>query len=302
MGYTNFPNGVTSFGVPLPNMTQDISGSTFFVDNNSGSDSNDGSSFERAFKTFAKAVAVNNIDIARGSDRWSRRNTIYYCADTETATIVAFPNKCDVIGVGSYDANSKPGITGNHAPVNTGNYGTRFINMWFKAPAVASPIITLASTSSGIQFYGCTFDGVVGTVTTGITCTASPFLVVKNCDFFGGFATANISIPTSTMIKLDITDNTMAGSLGTGITLGTVTTSYGGLIARNIIKCAGVGITAAAAATTMVVGNYVSTDAGKGSGGAGAITATAGYSLQNYISAIGSTAGYNIIVPANGTI
>ena len=142
MGYTNFPNGVTSFGVPLPNMTQDISGSTFFVDNNSGSDSNDGSSFERAFKTFAKAVAVNNIDIARGSDRWARRNTIYYCADTETATIVAFPNKCDVIGVGSYDANSKPGITGNHAPVNTGNYGTRFINMWFKAPAVATGINT----------------------------------------------------------------------------------------------------------------------------------------------------------------
>jgi hypothetical protein len=137
MGLTNFPNGITSFGVPVMGSGQDISGSTYFVDNNSGNDGNTGNSWERAFKSLAKAIAVSNVDIARGSDRWARRNTIYYCADTETTNLVVFPNKCDVIGVGSYDANSQPGIKGNHSPANSGNMGTRFINIWFDGPAVA---------------------------------------------------------------------------------------------------------------------------------------------------------------------
>jgi hypothetical protein len=236
MSYTNFPNGVTSFGIPLPAAGRDISGSTYFVDNNSGLDSNDGSSWERAFKTFAKAVTISNLDIARGSDRWARRNTIYYCADTETATIVAFPNKCDVIGVGSYDANSKPGITGNHAPVNAGNYGTRFFNIWFKSPAVASPIITLASTSSGIQFIGCSFDGTSGTVTSAILATASPFLKVIDCEMFGAFATSYISLGTGQAASTTISGNMMTGSAGIGIIIASDTTSsYPSIVKDNII-------------------------------------------------------------------
>lgn len=244
MGLTNFPNGITSFGVPIMGTgAQDISGSTYFVDNNSGSDSNDGSSWEKAYKTLAKAVTISNLDIARGSDRWARRNTIYYAADTETATLVAFPNKCDVIGCGSYDANKKAGITGLHAPVNAGNYGTRFINVWFKATAVASPIITLASTSSGIEFHGCTFDGSVGTVTYAILATASPFLVVKNCNIFGGFATGYIGFGTGEAAGSRIEDNTMSGSSGLGIAAAAdTTTSYKSIIRNNFIQVATTGL------------------------------------------------------------
>ena len=236
MGMVNFKYGLASQGVPLYGSGQDISGSTYFVDNNSGSDSNDGATWESAFKTLAKAVTISNLDIARGSDRWARRNTIYYCADTETADLVAFPNKCDVIGVGSYDAHTKPGITGNHVPVNAGNWGTRFINIWFKATASASPIITLASTTSGCTFIGCTFDGSAGTVTSGILATASPFLKVIDCDFFGAFATSYISFGAGEAAGTYIARNRMAGSAGIGIIVASNTTSlYPSYVNENII-------------------------------------------------------------------
>jgi hypothetical protein len=243
MGLTHFPHGISVFGTPIyGTYPQDNSGTTFFVDNNCGSDSNDGLSWDSPLKTFARATVLNNIDIARGSDRWARRNTIYYAADTETATIVAFPNKCDVIGVGSYDANTKPGITGNHAPVNTGNYGTRFINIWFKAPVVAAPIITLASTSSGIQFVGCTFDGAVGTVTTAITAVASPFLNVEDCDIFGAFATGYIALGAGEAASTTIKGNWMRGSSGLGISANSTTTSYQVLVQGNIVTLVTTGL------------------------------------------------------------
>ncbi|MFA5340606.1 MAG: hypothetical protein WC332_02400 [Clostridia bacterium] len=244
MSETNFPNGLTSRGIPLPSAGRDISGSTYFVDNNSGSDSNDGSSWAKAFKTFAKATAISNIDIARGSDRWARRNTIYYCADTETATIVAFPNKCDVIGCGSYDANKQAGILGNHAPVNAGNYGTRFFNIWFKGPAVASPLVTLASTSSGIEFdSSCVFDANALT-TTGITATASPFLKVHpGVRFQGAFATAYISIGAGEAGGTEIFGIRATDSAASGIVINaSTTTSWGAFIAHNMIKAATVTI------------------------------------------------------------
>lgn len=238
MSYTRFPHGISVQGVPiLGNGQQDISGSTYFVDNNSGSDSNDGSTWEKAFKTLAKAVTISNLDIARGSDRWARRNTIYYCADTETADLVAFPNKCDVIGCGSYDANTKPGITGNHVPVNSGNYGTRFINIWFKAPADASPVVTLASTTSGCQFIGCTFSATA-TTTIGIQATASPFLKVYGCRFEGAWVTAAISIAAGEAGGTEIVGNDILQSAAVGILVNASTTSsWTSVIKDNLIQC-----------------------------------------------------------------
>lgn len=259
MGYTNFPHGITSMGIPLfGNGQQDISGSTYFVDNNSGSDSNDGSSFEKAFKTLAKAVAVSNVDIARGSDRWARRNTIYYCADTETADLVAFPDKCDVIGLGSYDANTKPGITGNHVPVNAGNYGTRFFNIWFKAPADASPIVTLASTTSGCQFIGCTFSATA-TTTHAIQSTASPFLKVKGCRFEGATVTAAISILAGEAGGTEISYNQFTDGAAVGILINTsTTTSWGAFIDHNMIKSATLTINDAASLFHVIDNDLIS--------------------------------------------
>jgi hypothetical protein len=219
-------------------------GKDYYVDNNVGTSVGDGSSWKTPMKNLAVAITASNKDIALSTNRWwARRNRIFYCADTETVTLTAFPNKCDVIGVGSYDANTKPGISGNHAPVNAGNYGTRFINVWFKGVAEATPIVDLASTSSGIQFIGCTFDGVAGTVTYAIRATASPFLKVVDCDIFGTFATGYIAFGTGDTAGTVIEGNWMHGSAGLGIATVTGTTSsYQTLIKNNIISTTSTGL------------------------------------------------------------
>lgn len=212
-----------------------LGGTVYYVEGNAGNDAYDGLSLDYPFKTLAKAIAVSNININQRS-RWAKRNTIYLYADTTTEDLVAFPIKCDVVGVGSYDANTKPGITGHHAPVNTGCYGTRFINCWFKAKATASAVVTLTNTTSGCQFIGCTFDGSAGTVTSGILATASPFLKVIDCDFFGGFATSYISFGPGEAAGTVIAGNTMTGSAGIGIIMKSDTTSsYPSVVKDNII-------------------------------------------------------------------
>lgn len=55
MGYTNFPNGLTSFGIPLPQTSQMFTGTYWFVDPANGSDANTGKSPQKAFQTLYKA-------------------------------------------------------------------------------------------------------------------------------------------------------------------------------------------------------------------------------------------------------
>lgn len=63
MGLTNFPHGITSFGVPvLPLNGFATQGKTMFVKPSSGSDGNSGKSPDKAFKTLAKALSVADAD------------------------------------------------------------------------------------------------------------------------------------------------------------------------------------------------------------------------------------------------
>lgn len=217
-------------------------GMDYFVDNNYGSSAGTGLSWESPKKTLAQAITLSNANVAADARNygrgWATRNRIFYRADTETADLVIFPNKCDVIGVGSYDANDKPGITGNHVPANAGNYGTRFFNIWFKAPADASPIVTLANTSSGVQFINCTFSATA-TTTIGIQATASPFLKVIGCRFEGAFVTSYITFGTGEAGGTEIMNNRMFDSAASGIVAGSgMTSSWASLIDGNTISAA----------------------------------------------------------------
>jgi hypothetical protein len=67
MGLTNFPNGISSQGVPVSgNGIPATKGNVFFVDYGSGSDGNSGKSINKAFKTLSYAVSrcvTNNFDV-----------------------------------------------------------------------------------------------------------------------------------------------------------------------------------------------------------------------------------------------
>jgi len=60
MGYTNFPNGVTSFGVPITGSANHnvCMGKIWFVDGTNGSDGNSGLLPTQAYKTIQKAITV----------------------------------------------------------------------------------------------------------------------------------------------------------------------------------------------------------------------------------------------------
>ena len=101
MALTNFPNGITSFGVPVIGGFNGIplTGTWWFVDPDTGSDGNTGQSPEEAFQTiyaaYASAASGNNdviVLIGNGSTSGTARmstalaQTITSSATTGTIT------------------------------------------------------------------------------------------------------------------------------------------------------------------------------------------------------------------------
>jgi len=236
------------------------SGTVYFVDGNSGADTNNGKSWKSAFKTLAVAFAASHADIARGSDRWARRNKIYIAGDSFIETLVIFPQKTDVIGVGSMNGFSKTSIEGNHAPVNAG-FGCRFYNVQFE-PTTAADLMTLTGACWGAEFHGCDFLAYGSTsgltATGGILTTACTMLKVEDCEFLGSFANEYIDIAAGAIDGMSIIGNTMTGGADNGIMVsGTGTYSVGrrGVIANNMIECADIFIDVNATSVFNVMNN-----------------------------------------------
>lgn len=218
-------------------------GGVYYVDGNvsaTGSGSPD-----HPYLTLAEAITASNTSIALSANRWwARRNRIYVCGDALSENLTAFPTKCDVIGCGSYDGFTKAGLSGRHVPASE-SYGTRWFNMHFKAVAHASAIHTLAGASSvsGTQFIGCTFDGTLGTMTSAILATAVPFLNVIDCDFMGTFVTSYISFGAGEAGGTRILGNRMLGTAAKGIVApNTTTASWKPLIQGNSLHATGLTI------------------------------------------------------------
>lgn len=272
MGLTNFPNGISSFGLGVYGSgLQDNSGRTWFVDGNSGNDSNDGFTWETARKTLASAFASSHADIAGTGDQgvnkhFARRNTVFIAGDFFVEDLVAFPQKTDVIGVGSADGRKGAGIIGNHAPVNAG-LGTRWFNVNFQAGSAAD-LITLTSACLAQEFHGCSFLSGGTVPTGGIKATASNFLKVVDCMFEGSFSNEYIEIAAGAMDGLLIKDCVMTGGADNGIMFtgtGTITANRRGNIIGNFIECADICIDVNDPSVTNVIDNYMISGEASGS-------------------------------------
>ena len=234
-------NGIDLYGaMGLPA----IQGKVYYVEGNVGLDTQDGLSWDKAKKTLASAITASNASIANADEKgYASRNTIFVKGDRLDEDLVIFPNKCDVIGVGSCDAYIGAGIIGNHAPVNAANYGTRFINVNF-FPDANGDIITIASTSSGVQFINCVGIGVWGTKTAPsfIDITASPMAKILNCKMFGAFSGDVIDVGAGDASGMEIVGNKIVGGADNGIVITGVATVSGamsrGIIAHNEIEVA----------------------------------------------------------------
>ena len=195
-----------------------VGGKVYYVEANDGSDTADGLSWDTAFKTLTVALAASHANIATGSATWASRNRIYYKGDNAEAAaedIVKLADKTDVIGVGSFDHNPRPMLIGNHLVVGT-YMGTRFFNMGFRAPAAGGVVVTIPTTCSGIEFYGCVFSGRNTTPgTKGLLATAVEQLKVIGCSFVGKFSTNALEIGAGASNGLRIEDNDIeSGAIG----------------------------------------------------------------------------------------
>jgi len=192
---------------------------SYFVDVNAGLDTNDGLSWSTPLKTIAPAIVLSNANIASGAVGWAARNAIYFKGDNNEAakeTLITLPSKCDVIGVGSYDHRSYPVMIGNHV-IGAGAYmGTRFINMGFRSLTAGGVIFTAPTTTSGLQFIGCYFDGRTTTpATKAIVLTAVEEAAIIGCKFIGKYSTTTIDIGTGSSRALLIKGNQIeSGAIG----------------------------------------------------------------------------------------
>ena len=274
-------------------------GTDFFVDGNAGDDTNGGTSWADAFASLSVALAASHANIADSAFGWTARNRIWLKDDEVEEDLVLLADKTDVIGVGSYDRNTKARIKGNHVPV--GEFmGTRFINCHFLVPDAGGDIWTLPTTLSGISFLDCTFDAVNTAGATGaIVATAVESLSIERCKFVGAYSDAVIEIAGAENNGLFIADNFVMGA-NDGIELkSTVTCTVRPIyIVRNYVNTTTICINDASGKAYVHDNRCVTANA-KGTAGAGAIVAGAKMMLQNYIS---TSDAANAIVPANASL
>ena len=276
-------------------------GESYYVDGNAGLDTNDGKSWDTAYKTLAVAMAASHANIAASSKGWAARNRIFVKADATTEDLVKLAQKTDVIGVGSMDWRSKAQIVGNHVIPSTTSYmGCRFINMEFKGPAAGGDLFTMES-QHGIEFIGCDFLGNSTTAATGaIISTACVDLKIDGCRFFGAFSDAVIELGAGQADDFTVKNCFIQGA-NMGIDIpATVTYAANkcGLIKDNVISSTLACINDALG-TTFVINNRLRTAAAKGTAMAGCIVCGLTYAQDNRCTTADAN---NVVYPAQGTI
>ena len=279
-------------------------GRNFFVAGNWGADTNDGSSWDKAFLTLEAAIEANNADVAADKYGWATRNNIYFTADPTTESLTEFPAKCDVIGVGSCDAYHMPTIKGRHASTAE-HLGCAWYNIRFK-PEANGDIFTLSAYDNGMEFHGCRGVGVESGITASnfIVSAACELLTVQGCQFNGAFANEVIYIGTGNASGLLIKDNIIREGAGDGIYIKTDATfanvDGAGLIDNNRIHVAAVTINDVSQ-KCLVSRNRCISDAASGTGGVGAFVANTKLCSDNQITAAGITFMYPLAFDADGT-
>jgi len=189
MSGTNFPNGVSSYGIPqLGNGIPTTFGNYWFVDANDGSDGNSGKKRNRAFKTIGKAITAattNNHDVIMLSAN---------AAHAQTDQISLTKNRLHFVGLGGgsryYGQRTRVtmGVTTGTAVAvmqNTG-VGNTFTNIKFdSADTLSTSVYAVAEGGEYTQYTNCEFykstdleeDAAAELLMNGDSC------YFKNCTF-----------------------------------------------------------------------------------------------------------------------
>lgn len=301
---TNYPYGVSSFGVPLLGLGPVLTaGKVFWVNYSTGTDaSGRGDAPTNPFKT---------LDYAIGKCRTNKGDVILLMPGHAEDVIAAGTVTMDVAGVTVIGM----GI-GSLRPTFT-----------FKTAVGA----TIAISAANCRITNCIFDqtGING-ITTGINITAADveidnnkFVVSKAAIFVAksivlGAGSTNAKIhhnefasPVTTAVdgiycgaaidNVQITDNRFYGYWSGSTILNDTAAMTNILIERNVfwmLHATGVPITLHAAATGIIVGNhsYLTKDIAAG----GSMAAAAAFKSENYAAELAHVTGSSQLDPAAG--
>lgn len=159
---TNFPNGISSFGIPIVGGGVPATfGNIYFVDYEKGSDGNTGKSIKRAVKTLSKAedmMTSNSNDIALIDG---------YSEVVETAMIDWDKNRLHVVGLngfpGHYGCGARVSCTlstgaTNIATIKVTGVRNTFSNVkWINANTVAEGLYCVADGGEYSRWFNCEF-------------------------------------------------------------------------------------------------------------------------------------------------
>lgn len=160
MPFTNFPNGATSFGIPLYGTAPLDSGMYFFVNGTTGVDSNLGGSADQPFKTIQAAVNSAASQSPQGAVILVAPGT--YAETVTIARPTAFIAEMYIVGAGPQGSiKIQPTTTNANAVVNNADDVT-LINIKANANGTG---IGCKNTGSRFQTYACKFENTDGTGT-----------------------------------------------------------------------------------------------------------------------------------------
>lgn len=152
MGYTNFPNGITSFGIPqLGSGIPTNIGQYLFVDSTNGTDGNRGESIERPFATIQKAVNS------------AKRGSVILVApgqydETVTISRTTASSNLTIVGMGGRGAAYIEPSTEDAAGMVVHADDVTLINIGVAAEDETSAA-ALTVTGSRFRAYGCKIEG-----------------------------------------------------------------------------------------------------------------------------------------------
>jgi len=240
-------------------------GKEYWVDADTGSDSNDGLSPGAAFASIAAAITANNLVFAADSDP---QNTMYIHSKTYTENLTTWPENCTMIGIGG-----KVRIQGYHTIYHTQNL--RIHNIQFRSSQTAVPILDVTGNCHGLTLEGCVFDSS-STISECVKFTGSQSdVVIENCRL--GYETAVANSPDIAIRFAGVhaqrskVINNQIYSTGIGIQIDATMVSGCFLLIKDNVLAVGPG----SSTDQMAVGIYDKTPAPSG-----------GLYVNNFISAV----------------
>jgi len=234
MALTNFPNGASSFGMPLIGLT---TGNVFFVHNASGSNSNTGTDADNPFA---------DIDYAIGQCTASNGDIIFAMPGHYEAVIGASDILFDVagvtlIGLGSGTDMPQIDYTLAAGEVHISATSVTIQNINFHANVTDVLIgIETAATADNFTIRGCKFDVETTTTDEFTYCidivAGCNFGLIEDCFFDMGLGGATGAIHLNgTSTDLTVLGNSIKGDYGTACIVGSTGASTNIDIGNNIL-------------------------------------------------------------------